>query len=374
MLRGWLGALSATVLLVLLVGCRGSGAAVEATPDRRAGQATTPAAPPAPSAPAAPASPARADAPSPVRLGYLAAMSHAPFFLAIEKGYFRELALDVEATEFRGTDVAMPFLANGQLDVVGGAVAAGFLNALHQGVSGRIVAMISGAGPDGFLPSALVVSKENYDAGRFTTPAQLLGRRLAVTGKGSYGEFVADRAMRKGGLTLEDVELVIMGFPDMLPGLASGAIDAASLTEPWVLYAQERGIGAIIVREGLDPNSTAQVVLYGEQFVKNNPEGARRFMVGYLRALRDLARSRYQDPTEAAIVEQYTKVPADVIMRAVPAQVDVNGRMNIDHLMLQQQFYMERGYLNYREPLDLQRFVDYTWLDYAIQQLGPYRP
>jgi NitT/TauT family transport system substrate-binding protein len=301
-------------------------------------------------------------------------MSHAPFFLAIEKGYFRELGLEVEATEFRGTDVAMPFLANGQLDVVGGAVAAGFLNALHQGVSGRIVAMISGAGPDGFLPSALVVSKENFEAGRFTSPAHLQGRRLAVTGKGSYGEFVADRALRKAGLTINDVELVILGFPDMLPGLASGAIDAASLTEPWVLYAQERGIGAIIVREGLDPNSTAQVVLYGEQFIRHNPEGARRFMVGYLRALRDLARSRYQDPVEAAIVEQYTKVPADVIMRAVSAQVDVDGRMNIDHLMLQQQFYLERGYLNYREPLDLRRFVDYTWLDHAIQQLGPYRP
>jgi hypothetical protein len=41
---------------------------------------------------------------------------------------------------------------------------------------------------------------------------------------------------------------------------------------------------------------------------------------------------------------------------------------------MQQRFFMERGYLNYREPLDLNKYVDYTWLDAALQQLGPYQP
>jgi hypothetical protein len=35
---------------------------------------------------------------------------------------------------------------------------------------------------------------------------------------------------------------------------------------------------------------------------------------------------------------------------------------------------MERGYLNYREPLGINRFIDYTWLEAALQQLGPYQP
>jgi hypothetical protein len=43
------------------------------------------------------------------------------------------------------------------------------------------------------------------------------------------------------------------------------------------------------------------------------------------------------------------------------------------HVELQQRFYMERGYLNYREPLDIARFVDNTFLDAALQQLGPYQ-
>ena len=167
---------------------------------------------------------------------------------------------------------------------------------------------------------------------------------------------------------------MVLGFPDLMAGLAGGSIDGALLTEPWVLQAQERGIGVPIAREGLDPNATTQVVLYGEQFVKNNDEGARRFMVGYVRALRELARHNMKDLSDAAIIEQYTKLPADVIVRSVAPYIDPDGRMNVAHLEQQQRFFMDRGYQNYREPIDLQRLVDYRYLDAAIQQLGPYRP
>jgi len=55
----------------------------------------------------------------------------------------------------------------------------------------------------------------------------------------------------------------------------------------------------------------------------------------------------------------------------VPPYSDPNGRINLAHLGPQQRCYAERGYLNYAEPLDLDRFVDNSWLDLAIQQLGP---
>ncbi len=115
------------------------------------------------------------------------------------------------------------------------------------------------------------------------------------------------------------------------------------------------------------------MLLYGEQFIRNNPEGARRFMVGYLRALRDLKRADYKDPGDAAIIAQYTKLAPEVVLRVVPSYLDGDARINVAHLDLQQRYYAERGYLNYKEPLDLNRFIDYTWLDAALQQLGPYQ-
>lgn len=364
-------ALGLSLLGALVAGCGGGSAPASKPAPSAAAPGAGAGASPAASAPAA-QRPAPADGPVVVRVGYLPIISHAGFFLAIDKGYLREAGVEAEMTEFRGSDAAMPFLATGQLDIVGGSVGAGFLNGIHQGVSGLAVAMMSGVGPDGLTAGAMVVRQEDFASGRITSPAQLRGRRVGVNGTGVYGEFLADLAMRKGGLTLDDAEMVVLGFPDLMAGLAGGSLDGALLTEPWVLQAQERGIGMPIVREGLDPNGTTQVVLYGEQFVRSNPEGARRFMVGYLRALRDLARSNFKDPVDAAIIERWTKLPADVILRAVPPYVDPDGRMNIEHLDQQQRFFMRRGYLSYREPIDLQRLVDYTWLEYAIQQLGPF--
>jgi len=233
---------------------------------------------------------------------------------------------------------------------------------------------MSGTSADGFIGAALIVRKEDYDTGRLTSPADLRGKRVAVNGKGVYGEFVADRALRQGGLTLDDADMVVLGFPDMVAALAGGSVDAIMPTEPWVSQIQDRGIGTIIAREGVDPNAQSQVLLYGEQFIRNNPEGARRFLVGYLRALRDLKRADYKDPGDAAIIGQYTKLGPEVVLRVVPTYLDGDARINVAHLDQQQRYYAERGYLNYREPIDLNRFVDTTWLDAAVQQFGHYQP
>jgi NitT/TauT family transport system substrate-binding protein len=322
----------------------------------------------------APALPSASAPPGPaavVKLAYLPIRAHAPFFVAWDKGYWREEGLEVEGTEFGGSDQVMPFLAVGQLDVAGGSSGAGFLNMLAQGIGGRIVAGLSSVGPDGLTGQALMVRREDFEGRRFTSPADLRGRRVAVNGKGVYSEFLADRHLRQGGLTLNDVDLVILGLPEMLAGLVDGAVEAADLTEPTVTQAQDRGIAVPIARANGDPNGQTQVLLYGEQFVQNNAEGARRFMLGYLRALRELARSEYRDPTDLPITARYTKLPADVVQRVVPPYADPNGHINVAHLELQQRFFAERGYLTYAEPLALDRFVDTSWLDLAIQQLGP---
>ncbi len=365
------------ILATLGLACASpSGAPAKSPPAPAGGTGSAPAAVVAPTqAPAVAPTAEPAAAPvATVRLAYVPIISHGIFFVAWEKGYWREAGIEVEGTEFNGSDQAMPYLANGQLDVAGGSSVAGFLNALNQGVGGRIVAGLSGTASDGLIGAALMVRKEDFDSGRLTSPADLRGKRVAVNGKGVYGEFVAERALRKGGIGLEDTDMVILGFPDMVSALAGGSLDAIMPTEPWVSQLQDRGIAAIIAREGVDPDAQAQVLLYGEQFIRSSPEGARRFMVGYLRALRDLKRADYKDPGDAAIIAKYTKLAPEVVLRVVPSFLDGDARINVAHLDLQQRYYAERGYLNYKDPLDINRFVDTTWLDAAIQQLGPYQP
>lgn len=60
----------------------------------------------------------------------------------------------------------------------------------------------------------------------------------------------------------------------------------------------------------------------------------------------------------AQIIEKYTQVPADVILRASPAQYDPDGVVPINDLQTLQAYFMERGDLEYTELLDVSTFVN----------------
>src|SRR5829696_5294336 len=153
-MRGWRargGSGLAIVTAIVLAACAGgapattkpvSGAAATgpgAAATSSGAGATTVVAAPATST----ASNAAATTPPPpenVRLGSTAGASDAGFFIAEEKGYFREQGLIVDTTTFASaTEIVAP-LGAGQLDVGGGAPSAGLGNALARGITLKIVA------------------------------------------------------------------------------------------------------------------------------------------------------------------------------------------------------------------------------------------
>jgi hypothetical protein len=91
-------------------------------------------------------------------------------------------------------------------------------------------------------------------------------------------------------------------------------------------------------------------------------------MRAYLRACRDL-QGDYMTEEMAGIIEQYTEVPAPIVMRSAPAQFDPNGTIDVGNLETLQAFFMERGHLEYDEPLDVNTFVDQSLASEVAQEL-----
>lgn len=61
-------------------------------------------------------------------------LSGAPLYVALEKGYYREAGIDVQL-EMSGTSSDMAvLLATNRLQVIGGALSAGFFNSLSKGL------------------------------------------------------------------------------------------------------------------------------------------------------------------------------------------------------------------------------------------------
>ncbi len=353
-------------LALLVAGCAPAAAPLPA-----------PTSPPRPAAtpPAAPASPqARAAAPTAVQIATLRAASDAGLFIALEKGYFAEQGLDAQFAEISlGSDIAA-MLAAGQIQVGGSAITAGLLNAAARGVETKVVAD-KGANPRGFGFVALLVRRDLAEGGEYAGPANLRGKKIAVPDLVSGGTIELEAMLRRGGLTLNDIELVSLPFPDQLPALGNHAIDAAMSIEPLVTIAVANGVAvrAIGVDEVLEGHQVG-VLMYGLQFA--HTDAARRFMVAYVKGLRDYNDAFVKNQGLDTVVDiiakhSATKDPA-LIRRMVPAGLNPDGYVNEASIAGDLEWYFERGHI--RERPDIRRLVDHSYVDFAIQQLGRYAP
>src|SRR6202012_6069969 len=123
-----------------------------------------------------------AHASEPLRLGLLQKLSPAPFYIAQERGYFRDEGVDVT---FRFFEAAQPIAAAavaGDVDVGVTALTGGFFNLAEKGV----LKVIGGAMHErpGYEGSAILVSNKPFDAG-LTSPGKLAGHSFAITPHGS---------------------------------------------------------------------------------------------------------------------------------------------------------------------------------------------
>src|SRR4051794_6148936 len=302
MRRGWRWAplVAAALALSAALGCQaaaGSAPRAAAPPDASAGG---PAAPlPAAITPAAagPAAPAAADPAAPAPLapavpGIVAdnlTAAGVGLYVAIERGYFADEGLDVSLERMTNPSDIFTQLAAGRFDAAGSSTGPVLFNAVQRGIGLKVVADQSSITPRFTATSGIVVARTAADDGRFPTVASLRGRQIAVASQGSSAEFGMLRVLGQAGLGRDDVQLTVLNFPDVNGALVNGALDAAWQAEPFVTLGVRQGqIHRLIGSE--DPTGvvhSASVIVYGEEFVARKPEAAERFMVGYLRGVRD---------------------------------------------------------------------------------------
>ena len=180
-----------------------------------------------------------------------------------------------------------PSVINGQLQFGTGAVTP-FIAAAQKGLPLRAVAnMADTARTAETDPSAILVA-----AGSPLTRARdLSNRRVAVNGLGAITHVAAAATIAKDGGDPATVTFVAMPFPDMIPALAQGRIDAASVVEPFLTLGTAQGATAIAhpYTTALRPGETMAVMFGAQPFLDKNPDVARRFVRALDRADRDAA-------------------------------------------------------------------------------------
>ncbi len=312
--------------------------------------------PPGPAAaPVAAAAPEAAPLPQlrPVRMGLILSVATAPFYIAKERGWFLAEGLDWQYEPLQVTSEALAQVGTGNLEVANVTVGAAVLNSIARGVDVKVIAGNTNYPPAGPGINAFMVRKDLYDAG-LTDASGLRGRRVAGNSLGVFTEYAIDKALRTGGLTIDDVEFVQIPFPDIPAAFANRAIDAGFVIEPGVTVIRNQGTAVQIVPEWLA--GAQETVLMGGPSLLNDRSLAEAFLRVYLRGVRTV-QAEGLTPETAALIERYTRVSADLIQQMRIPYWDPDGRVNWDSLMDQQRFYIARGSATYREPLDLPRVL-----------------
>lgn len=306
-----------------------------------------------------------------IRVVHVPVLIFAPLYVAIERGYFAQQGLEVELIGTPGGTSSFAVLASGRAEAVVGGLGAALFNAAARGLDFKVVGPAHLERPPVSTP--LVVSRKAFESGEIRSVKDLRGKKVSVNVLGSATEFWLNAALLKGGVTINDVQMVAVNFPDVPAALANGAIAAGMLGEPLATLAEDRGQ---VVRLSEDFINGVQVtaVYFSGDFMRRHPQEAVGFMVAWLRASRDLHGGGYHRDAIARVVEKYTGVPADVVKRARPPYHEPDGRINFNDFTRLQEFFKKRSLLTYDHPLPPRAYIDTSFVRQALEIVGAFTP
>jgi ABC-type nitrate/sulfonate/bicarbonate transport system substrate-binding protein len=213
-----------------------------------------------------------------------------------------------------------------------------------------------------------MISKQACEDGSITSVADLAGKKVAVNSPGAT-EIWLEIALETGGLTIEDIQLEYLSFPDAVVALESGALDAAIIGEPLATKAEQDGIATRLVADFPVQHLQPTVVFGNQQWMADNSDATTGIVAGYLRAARDLTEN-FNDPLNLAIIEKYTGVPAQLIAASVKPVYNTDGTISLESMSELQTFFRGRDLLDYDTDLDPATMVNTTYVDQALVLIG----
>ena len=308
----------------------------------------------------------------PVKIGDLGILADAPFYIAIEKGYFKEANVEVSLERFQSAAQATAPLSTNQVQVVGGGVSAALYNAFARNWAVRI-AMARTRDWPGYSSDTLVLRNDLKST--VTSARQLKGKMIAINTPASVLHFMLARLMESEGLTIDDVQTISMSWPNMAPGMETKAFDGGMVVEPFAAQFSAKNISFPFKRAAdfiKAPPLEVSVMLYSKGWTDKDPDQAKAFTLAYLKGVRDYVDAMKGGPKRAEVIDiciKYTSLKDKAMYDKMQwSYMDPNGEISFDGLREQQEWYARHGYV--ATKANVEAMADRRFLDYALEKLG----
>lgn len=302
-----------------------------------------------------------------IKVSRLPFLSFSPYFIADAEGFFEEEGLEVEFVQFeRGSD-AIAALADGDLDVWGGATSVSVLNAAQRSP----IQVVGGRGylePGGCGYTTFLLRSDLADSGDVDTPDQLAGRRIVQDREGGFRDYFLRTMLDQAGLSLDDAEEIItIPDPVVIDAFDEGSIDLVAMGEPWVTRIKRAGNAVTwMTFEEVLPDYQFGLIAFGERLINDEPEAGRRFMVAFMRGVQQFNEGKTERNLD--ILVEATSLERDLLEEACWPAFRTDGQINTESIMDFQSWALENGYME--SSLTEDELWTSTFVDYALQELG----
>jgi NitT/TauT family transport system substrate-binding protein len=236
------------------------------------------------------------------------------FYLARERGFFRDQGVQVELVDFSSYS--------------------GVLRAYHQGqIDGLLASLNEIQVKDNFQDPPAVVLTADYSAGgdaliarpEFRGVADLRGRRVAYE-ESALGSYMLERSLAAGGLTPADVVLSNRLPEESEADFNEGRVDAVVTYEPFLGRLVQGGSARVLASTRDMPGEIVDVLALRRSVIRGRGDQVRALVRAWFMALNDL----HADPAAAAaVMARREGLSPEEFLRALDSTVIPDRRENL---------------------------------------------
>ncbi|WNS78376.1 aliphatic sulfonate ABC transporter substrate-binding protein [Domibacillus sp. DTU_2020_1001157_1_SI_ALB_TIR_016] len=281
--------------------------------------------------------------------------SLSPLWIAKEKGWFEEAfekeGIKVKWTEFQSGPPQFEGLAAGKLDfsqvgnspVIGGQAA---------DVPFKEIALSQ----DGLKANAILVKKGSS----IQSIEDLKGKKVAVA-KGSSGFDFLHKALKKAGVSPDDVEIIQLQPDEAMPAFENGAVDAWSIWEPFVSLQTIQNDAEILANGETLHSYSPGFTLVRNGFAEEHPEEVERFLEVYNKTV-DWQKANKEEAV--SIYSEIKELDKDVVESVLNNTEPLNEPITEDIIKAQQEtadFQYDLGVID--KEIDVSEVVDNQFIE-----------
>ena len=272
-----------------------------------------------------------------VRIGYFAATASLGVFIAQDKGYFKDLGLDVELIEFQSNNLATDAIVRGDIEAncCGGIIAPLEANS----ISGSKLKLYTVSNEVKKSPWNQLIVKSDSTA---SNVKDLDGKKIGVF-PGNFATPLFKEYLKQNKVDLAKTELIQLPIADQLTSLENGRIDALFAVEPTISIAQEKQSIKVIaspIYANQHPNTSTASGSIATKFINENPDQAKKFV----QAMDKAHKYMFGNPAEAASFQvKYTKIDPKIAAKAAYPDYYQNTELNIETIQSYTDFLANIG-------------------------------